>query len=118
MLESASERLCEKGMPHYGSPDKIPAVRLQTLAEAGKAQVPLLRYFDWIGETRLERIESCSHSARASTIRAHSRNHRANFRAKPTPKWSMRQSPIWRVLGPSLARILFGAQMSVQAHLT
>ena len=28
MLESASERLCEKGMPHYGSPDKIPAARL------------------------------------------------------------------------------------------
>ena len=30
MLESASERLCEKGMPHYGSPDKAPAVRLET----------------------------------------------------------------------------------------
>ncbi|MAY36839.1 MAG: 7,8-didemethyl-8-hydroxy-5-deazariboflavin synthase subunit CofG, partial [Spongiibacteraceae bacterium] len=30
MLESASERLSEKGMPHYGSPDKEPAVRLET----------------------------------------------------------------------------------------
>ncbi|MEX2479632.1 MAG: radical SAM protein, partial [Gammaproteobacteria bacterium] len=28
MLESASERLCAKGMPHHGSPDKQPAVRL------------------------------------------------------------------------------------------
>ncbi|WP_372763728.1 radical SAM protein, partial [Litorivivens sp.] len=27
MLESASERLAEKGMPHYGSPDKDPAIR-------------------------------------------------------------------------------------------
>src|SRR5947207_9327720 len=25
MLESASERLCERGMPHHGSPDKHPA---------------------------------------------------------------------------------------------
>ena len=31
MLESASERLTEKGMPHYGSPDKVPARRLETL---------------------------------------------------------------------------------------
>ena len=41
MLESASERLCEKGMPHYGSPDKVPAVRLATLARAGAARVPV-----------------------------------------------------------------------------
>ena len=26
MLESLSDRLTEKGMPHYGSPDKVPAV--------------------------------------------------------------------------------------------
>ena len=40
MLESASERLCQKGMPHYGSPDKDPARRLQTLELAGQAAVP------------------------------------------------------------------------------
>ena len=40
MLESASERLTRKGMPHYGSPDKVPAVRLRTLADAGRAKVP------------------------------------------------------------------------------
>ena len=38
MLESASDRLTEKGMPHYGSPDKIPAVRLQTLADGGRSE--------------------------------------------------------------------------------
>jgi FO synthase len=32
MLESASERLCEKGQVHYGSPDKHPRLRLQTRA--------------------------------------------------------------------------------------
>lgn len=28
---SASERLCEKGMPHYGSQDKNPIHRLETI---------------------------------------------------------------------------------------
>ena len=40
MLESAAERLCEKGMPHHGSPDKVPAVRLETLDHTGAARVP------------------------------------------------------------------------------
>ncbi|HCP49312.1 MAG TPA: 7,8-didemethyl-8-hydroxy-5-deazariboflavin synthase subunit CofG, partial [Gammaproteobacteria bacterium] len=59
MLESASDRLTEKGMPHYGSPDKIPAVRLQTLRDAGAARVPFTTgILIGIGETRRERIES------------------------------------------------------------
>ena len=37
MLESTSRRLCEKGGPHYGSPDKDPEVRLATLERAGRA---------------------------------------------------------------------------------
>ena len=57
MLESASERLCEKGMPHYGSPDKVPAVRLQTLDDAGVARIPFTSgILIGIGETRAERI--------------------------------------------------------------
>src|SRR6056297_2349622 len=31
MLESSSERLAQRGMPHFGSPDKQPARRLETL---------------------------------------------------------------------------------------
>ncbi|MFP6814081.1 MAG: 7,8-didemethyl-8-hydroxy-5-deazariboflavin synthase CofG, partial [Pseudomonadales bacterium] len=59
MLESTSERLCEKGMPHYGSPDKAPGVRLQTLEHAGVARIPFTTgILIGIGETRRERIES------------------------------------------------------------
>ena len=36
MLESASERLCERGGPHHGCPDKRPAVRLETIRAAGE----------------------------------------------------------------------------------
>ena len=34
-----------KGMPHYGSPDKAPSVRLQTLRNAGIAKVPFTTEF-------------------------------------------------------------------------
>src|SRR5690554_4158732 len=59
MLESASPRLCDKGMPHYGSPDKDPALRLATIALAGEAKVPFTSgILIGIGESRRERIES------------------------------------------------------------
>ena len=46
-------------MPHYGSPDKVPAVRLDTLDRAGKARIPFTTgILIGIGETRRERIES------------------------------------------------------------
>src|ERR1700675_3910338 len=40
MLESTSERLCRQGGVHYGSPDKHPAARLETLRLAGELKVP------------------------------------------------------------------------------
>ncbi|MEY4793451.1 MAG: hypothetical protein RL724_387, partial [Pseudomonadota bacterium] len=40
MLESTSERLCEPGGVHYGSPDKHPALRLEVLRAAGEARIP------------------------------------------------------------------------------
>jgi len=59
MLESAAARLCEPGGPHYGSPDKRPERRLDTLRLAGEARVPMTSgILIGIGETRRERIES------------------------------------------------------------
>ncbi len=37
MLETAAERLSQRGGPHFGSPDKHPSVRLATIAAAGEA---------------------------------------------------------------------------------
>src|ERR1700720_3736124 len=34
MLESSSDRLCEPGGVHYGSPDKAPSVRLEMMRQA------------------------------------------------------------------------------------
>ena len=59
MLESASERLCARGGPHFGSPDKLPSVRLASLAAAGAAHVPMTSgILVGIGETEEERLDS------------------------------------------------------------
>ncbi|GAA0325628.1 bifunctional FO biosynthesis protein CofGH [Sphingomonas oligophenolica] len=59
MLESASSRLCERGGPHFGSPDKVPAVRLASIAAAGEARVPMTSgILIGIGETEDERIDA------------------------------------------------------------
>jgi FO synthase len=59
MLESVSDRLCERGGPHYGSPDKQPAMRLDTIRTAGELNVPFTTgLLIGIGETRSERIEA------------------------------------------------------------
>ena len=59
MLESTSERLCEKGGVHYGSPDKHPAVRLETIRLAGELKVPFTTgILIGIGETREERLDA------------------------------------------------------------
>src|SRR5690606_17680261 len=59
MLETTSERLSAKGGPHWGSPDKQPSVRLQTLRSAGELQIPFTTgLLIGIGETRRERVEA------------------------------------------------------------
>ena len=40
MLETSSDRLSEKGGPHFGSPDKVPAVRMRTIEDAGRLAIP------------------------------------------------------------------------------
>ena len=119
MLESASERLCEKGMPHYGSPDKIPAVRLQTLANAGIAAVPFTTgILIGIGETRLERIESLLAIRSIHEQYGHVQEIIVqNFRAKAETKMVNAPEPdlnelLWTI---AMARLIFGPTMSVQA---
>ena len=119
MLESASERLTEKGMPHYGSPDKIPAVRLQTLRDAGAARVPFTTgILIGIGETRRERIESLLAIRDIHREFGHVQEIIVqNFRAKPGTKMRLAPEPdlddlLWTI---AVTRILFGASMSIQA---
>ena len=119
MLESASKRLCEKGMPHYGSPDKVPEVRIHTMELAGKQHVPFTTgILIGIGETRLERIESLLAIRDVHNTYGHIQEIIIqNFRAKPDTK--MRSAPepdlnelLWTI---AVSRLIFGSEMSIQA---
>ena len=119
MLESASSRLCEKGMPHYGSPDKDPALRLQTIELAGRAVVPFTTgILIGIGETRRERIESLLELRRVQERHGHLQEVIVqNFRAKPGTLMAAAPEPdlnelLWTI---AVTRLIFGPQMNIQA---
>jgi FO synthase len=119
MLESASERLSERGGPHYGSPDKRPAVRLETIRLAGELQVPFTSgILIGIGETRAERIESLLALRTLHQRYGHIQEIIIqNFRAKPDTRMANAPEPdldelLWTL---AVARILFGPAMNIQA---
>lgn len=119
MLESASERLCEKSMPHYGSPDKNPERRLETIRLAGEAQVPFTSgILIGIGETRRERVDALVALKELHEQYGHIQEIIVqNFRAKPGTKMADAPEPeldelLWTI---AVARIIFGPDMNIQA---
>ena len=119
MLESASERLSAKGGPHYGSPDKRPAARLETLRLAGEEAVPFTSgILIGIGETRQERIEALLALRDAHDAHGHIQEIIVqNFRAKPGTRMADAPEPsldelLWTI---AAARILFGPEANIQA---
>ena len=120
MLESTSRRLFEtKGLAHYGSPDKDPAVRLRALADAGRLSIPFTTgLLVGIGETLTER---------ADTLHAIRKVHKEfghiqevivqNFRAKEhtamaaTPDTDIDEF----VATVAVARVVLGPKMRIQA---
>ena len=96
MLESSASRLCEKGGPHYGSPDKDPAARLETLRFAGELSVPFTTgILIGIGETREERIESLLALRELHEAHGHLQEIIIqNFRAKADTKMARAPEPV------------------------
>ena len=85
MLETSSDRLSQRGGPHFGSPDKVPAVRLRTIEDAGRLAIPFTTgILVGIGETRGERAASLL-AIRDLHLRYHHIQEVIvqNFRAKP-----------------------------------
>jgi FO synthase len=120
MLETTAARLfTERGGPHYGSPDKDPAVRLRVLEDAGRCSVPFTTgILIGIGETRAERAESLF------AIRQIAREYGGiqevivqNFRAKPDTR--MRGVPDAELADLAatiaVARLVLGPSARIQA---
>ena len=119
MLETASDRLSERGGPHFGSPDKVPAVRLATLEAAGRTRVPFTTgILIGIGETRAERIEALLAIRDVHERHGHIQEIIVqNFRAKPGTRMSGAAEPslddqVWTI---AVARLIFGPAMNIQA---
>src|SRR6266542_4299453 len=119
MLETSSDRLSAKGGPHFGSPDKVPAVRLRTIEDAGRLSIPFTTgILVGIGETLRERAESLL------AIRDLHRKYRhvqevivQNFVPKPGTAMhaSAPPDPDEYLAAVATARVVFGPGMSVQA---
>ncbi|WP_242903244.1 bifunctional FO biosynthesis protein CofGH [Actinomadura terrae] len=120
MLETTATRLfSERGGPHFGSPDKDPAVRLRVLEDAGRTNVPFTTgILIGIGETVAERADAIFEIRR--TMREYGAIQEVivqNFRAKPDTK--MRDTPDAELeeLAATIAvtRLVLGPKARVQA---
>ncbi|MEQ6335511.1 5-amino-6-(D-ribitylamino)uracil--L-tyrosine 4-hydroxyphenyl transferase CofH [Sphingobium sp. MK2] len=119
MLESASDRLCERGGPHFGSPDKRPAARLESIAAAGAECVPLTTgILIGIGETRAERVDALLAIRSLHAEYGHIQEVIIqNFRAKADTRMATAPEPsqeelCWTI---AAARLILGSEMSIQA---
>lgn len=120
MLETTAERLwSEPGGPHYGSPDKEPAVRLRVLEDAGRSSVPFTSgLLIGIGESYEERADSLFALRRVS--RAYHGVQELilqNFRAKPdTAMRGMPDAELDELVATvAVARHLLGPSACLQA---
>src|SRR6478672_6732315 len=119
MLETSSDRLSARGGPHFGSPDKVPARRLETLAAAGEERVPFTTgLLIGIGESRTERIEALLAIRTLAERYGHVQEVIIqNFRAKPGTRMAAAPEPpleelLWTI---AVARILLGPHAHLQA---
>ncbi|MEU5691185.1 bifunctional FO biosynthesis protein CofGH [Actinosynnema sp. NPDC020468] len=120
MLETTSERLwSEKGQPHYGSPDKEPAVRMRVLTDAGRVNIPFTTgILIGIGETITERADSLL--AMRGVARQYGHVQEViiqNFRAKPdTAMRGMPDADLHELAATiAVARLVMPSSTSVQA---
>src|SRR6202012_4050077 len=120
MLETTATRLfTERGGPHFGSPDKDPAVRLRVLEDAGRSSGPFTTgILIGIGETLAERADSIF------AIRQVSREYGGiqevivqNFRAKPDTKMRGVPDAELQDLAATIAvtRLVLGPKNRIQA---
>ncbi len=116
MVETSADRLSARGGPHFGSPDKLPAARFETLRLAGEARVPFTTgILIGIGETRAERIEALEAIAAAGPQVQEVIVQ--NFRAKPGTQMADAPEPpleelLWTI---AAARLILPSGVALQA---
>ncbi len=119
MLETASERLSTRGLPHFGSPDKLPSVRLDALDRMGRLRIPTTSgILIGIGETRRERVEALLALRDLHAAHGHVQEVIVqNFRAKDGTRMAAAPEPsaeehLWTI---AVARLLLPSDVVLQA---
>jgi 7,8-didemethyl-8-hydroxy-5-deazariboflavin synthase CofG subunit len=119
MLETVSPRLMRDGLPHAKAPDKVPALRLRTIEEAGKLSLAFTTgILIGIGETFEERIDSLLAIRALHEKYGHVQEVIVqNFRAKPNIPMHAHPEPSFEDMLRTLAiaRIILGPEMNIQA---
>jgi FO synthase len=119
MLECASPRLCQPGMPHHRAPDKRPDRRLAMIDAAGRLRIPFTTgILVGIGETRRERVESLLAIRDAHRRHGHIQEVIVqNFRAVPGVPMSHAPEPDDDevTLAVAMARLILDGDISLQA---
>ncbi len=116
MIETSADRLSQRGGPHFGSPDKLPAARFETLRLAGEARVPFTTgILIGIGETREERLDALLAIAAAGPQVQEVIVQ--NFRAKADTKMADAPEPpieelLWTI---AVARLVLPPRIALQA---
>jgi 7,8-didemethyl-8-hydroxy-5-deazariboflavin synthase CofG subunit len=106
-------------LPHAKAPDKVPALRLRTMEEAGKLSIAFTTgILIGIGETMDERIDSLFAIRTLQEKYGHIQEVIIqNFRAKPEIPMAAHPEPslddMLRTI--ALARLILGPQMNIQA---
>jgi FO synthase len=119
MLENVSPRMMRDGLPHANAPDKVPALRLRTIEEAGKLSIAFTTgILIGIGETMEERTDSLLAIRTLHEKYGHIQEVIIqNFRAKPDIPMAAHPEPslddMLRTI--AVARLILGPQMNIQA---
>jgi 7,8-didemethyl-8-hydroxy-5-deazariboflavin synthase CofG subunit len=119
MLENVSVRLMRDGMAHENAPDKVPALRLRTMEEAGKLSNAFTTgILIGIGETVEERVDSLLAIRALHEKYGHIQEVIVqNFRAKADVPMARHAEPSMEEMlrTVAIARLILGAEMNVQA---
>ncbi|HVE63937.1 MAG TPA: bifunctional FO biosynthesis protein CofGH [Mycobacteriales bacterium] len=120
MLETTATRLwCEPDGPHFGSPDKEPALRLRVLEDAGRHAIPFTTgILIGIGETAAERVDALFAIRRIARLHAGIQEVIVqNFRAKADTAMRDVGEPTMEDLAATVAvaRLVLGPTMHLQA---
>ena len=120
MLETTATRLwSQPGGPHFGSPDKEPAVRLRVLEDAGRSAVPFTTgVLLGIGENYAERVDAIREIKASAQRHGHVQEVIVqNFRAKPRTAMAAHDDLDLQeyVAAVAVTRLLLGPKARVQA---